>query len=606
MSELAETTQFLAGREPWSLLPPDAVASFARRASGSYVRRGGVILAAGSAPGVMHVIRSGAVEVRDAADGLVTHEEPGACFGQASILEERGSRFTFVALEDTLLWTFGTDVVEELVAVPEIRRFFTESRLADANVRSPEGGPVLQVPVRDMITREPVTILETATVGEAATAMDAQRISAIIVTGTDGGLAGILTDRDLRRVVARDLPASTPLREVMSTTPVTIDGDALALDVLMRLVDRKIHHLPVMVDGHVTGMVTSGDLMRLERSSPLYIVGDISRQNDLAGLVSVVGRVPSLVSRLLRQDAAAFDIAHIVSGTSEALWQRLAQLTEERLGPPPVPYCWVALGSLARREQALGSDQDHAMILSDEALPEHDAYFEELAEELTAALVACGFPRCHGDAMATKWRKPLTGWWRTFSSWLDAPTSEAVLNSSIFFDMRPIHGDATLAAELQRRILATAPASTRFLGHMAGHIGDVDVPIGFLGGFVVEKRGQHRDRLDIKLGGINPIVDIARHHSLRYGLPHVGTRARLTAAGAHLSEVDNLLDAHEFMSYTRLQHQDRQVLRGEAPDNFIAPSRLSEFERRHLRSAFAFVGRAQTALGLAYQTHILR
>lgn len=607
MSELAEVTQFLAAREPWSLMSFAQIESFAKRAVGQYVRRGDVVLAAGQAPLAMFVVRSGAVEIVDASGVLIDHDEQGDCFGQSSILEERPSRFTFTAIEDSLLWSFAPDVVRELVAIPEVKRFFTEARLGDATRHVPEGGPVLQVPVMDMLTRTPITIDAGHTVREAAQVMTANRVSAIIVTGADGALSGILTDRDLRRVVADGVDVGGPLTEVMSTEPFTINSDALALDVLLSLVQHKIHHLPVMEDGKVLGMVTSGDLMRLERSSPLYMVGDLARQHDIPGLVKVMGRIPNLVGRLLRQDASAEDITRIVSRTTEALFQRIAEMGEQELGPPPVPYAWVSLGSLARQEQALGSDQDHAFILGNDALPEHEAYFAELAEYFTAALVQCGFPRCKGEAMATnpQWRTKLDDWQRTFTNWLASPTSEAVLNSSIFFDMRPIHGDHTLYAALQQRVLRAAPSSTRFLGHLAKHANAAEVPVGFLRGFVVEKRGEHRDRLDIKLGGINPIVDVARIYALRWGLPQIGTRARLIAAAEHGAEVENLLDAHEFLSYTRLEHQGRLVGNGEPPDNYINPEDLSDFERRSLRDAFVIVGKAQAALTVAFQTQYI-
>lgn len=606
MSEVAETTQFLAAREPWSLLPVGQVTRLARQATGSYVRRGTVILSLGAPPSMLHLIRSGAVEVRDGDDALVTHEEQGACFGQTSILEGRPSRFNFTAVEDTLLWSFPAEVVEELCRNDEVRRFFTEARLPDAGRQSLDGGPVLQLPVTDLITRSPITIGVDATVGEAAQLMDRERISAVIVTRGDR-LAGILTDRDLRRVVARAVPVNTPLSETMSNTPYTIGADALALDALLSLVEHTIHHLPVMDGETILGMVTSGDLMRLERSSPLYLVGDLARHNDVASLAKVMEGVAPMVGRLLRQDAAAADIGRIVSHATNTLWRRLAGLAEQRLGPPPVPYCWVAFGSLARQEQALASDQDHAIITSDDLGPDDDAYFAELAEWLTAALEVCGFPRCTGDVMATnpRWRGSLSSWAGQFGAWLNSPTSEAVLNSSIFFDLRAVHGEHSLVAELQARVLSAAPRSPRFLGHLARHADDIEVPIGFLRGFVVEKQGSHRDRLDIKLGGITPIVDVARLYALRWGLPQVGTRPRLMAAAEHGVQVHNLLDAHEFLAYTRLQHQGRRVAAGLAPDNFIDPEDLSDFERRHLREAFAIVRRAQTALRITFQTQAM-
>lgn len=605
MSELAEVTGFLGARLPWSLLGAGRVSTFAARAEASYARRGEVVLAAGAVPEAMFVIRSGAMEVREADGQLVTHEEVGACFGQSSILESRGSRFTFVAAEDTLLWSFDADVVRELALIPQVGRFFTDSRLRLAGERKvPEGGPVLQVPVADLIGRDPITIGSTASVRHAAQLMNEHQVSAVLVTREDR-LVGILTDRDLRKVVAHGIPGGAPIRTIMSLSPLTVPPDALALDVLLSLVENGIHHLPVVDGDRLVGMVTSGDLMRLEQASPLFVVGDLARQSDVPGLAQVMRKVPSLVARLLRQDATAADITKIISSTTEALWHRLAELAEDRLGPAPVPYCWVALGSLARHEQALGSDQDHAFILSDEARPEHDEYFAQLASFLTDALEACGFPRCKGGVMATNWRQPLAAWTTTFSGWLASPTAKAVLNSSIFFDLRPIHGDFDLAETLLRRVRGSAGNASRFLGHLAAHANDVEVPLGFWRGLVVEKRGGHRDRLDLKHGGITPIVDVARIYALRWALPHTGTRARLAAAAPHGARVENLLDAHEHLSYLRLRHQGHLLAQGAPPDNHLAPADLSEFERRSLRDALWFVSQAQKALTVTFQTQFI-
>ena len=153
--------------------------------------------------------------------------------------------------------------MQELVSIPEVKSFFTEARLGDATRHVPEGGPVLQVPIRDMITRQPITIDVAHSVREAALIMTEHRISAIIVVRNGDELAGILTDRDLRKVVADGIDFDAPLTEVMSSQPFTIGSDALALDVLLQLVTHKIHHLPVTdEDNHLKGFVSISDLIR--------------------------------------------------------------------------------------------------------------------------------------------------------------------------------------------------------------------------------------------------------------------------------------------------------------------------------------------------------
>lgn len=614
MSELAEIRDFLGAHPPFDALPTDVLDALPRRAKVHYFRRGTIIVNAGARIPHMFVVRSGAVEIVDAAGTLIEQAEVGTCFGQSSIIEDRASRFTFTALEDTLALTFDADVVRELVAsYPPVADFFTQGRIGQAveKLRSSDNGPVLQVAVRDMIGRPPVSIAPDASVQTCAANMDAAKVSAILVIESER-LVGIVTDRDLRRVVATGVPGTTPVRDIMTPNPVTIGPDRFAFEVLLELVNRRVHHLPVVDNGTPIGMVTSGDLMRLEQSSPFYLVGDLNHQRDVPGLVKVMGRLAHLTRRMLDQDASADDITRVISATSDALWRRLITLGTERFGPAPVPFCWVALGSLARNEQSIVSDQDHALVLSDAFVAaEHDAYFAELAEFVTAGLAECGFARCKGEVMATnpRWRQPLTTWWGYYRAWLAEPTSESVLHASIFFDMRPIAGEVALFERLQQAIMAAVPQATRFLGHLAKHASDYQVPIGFFRGFVLDREGEHRDTLDIKAGGINGLVDVARVYALNRGLGHVSTRERLRgalAADALSSETaTNMLDAYEFMSYVRLKHQGRRLAAGHAPDNRINPSELSEFEKRHLRDAFSITSRAQQALALSFQTQFI-
>ena len=152
-----------------------------------------------------------------------------------------------------------------------------------------------------------------------------------------------------------------------------------------------------------------------------------------------------------------------------------------------MPYCWVALGSRARLEQALAADQDNAIIIDNGVQPDQLGWFEQLFRRVTDDLATCGYPRCPGDIMATnpQWRQPLTHWRREFSSWMLKPVPDAVLGASIFFDMRPVHGDPGLHAQLQHHVLAAVPRSLVFLAQMTKHATSNEPPLGFFRGFVL-------------------------------------------------------------------------------------------------------------------------
>ncbi len=612
--ELSETRDFLAHHEPFDALPDAVLDALPARMSVEYFRRGTRLIERGRDNHHLYVLRSGAAEVHDAQGSLVDRGGEGSCFGSITLTQGNPSTFDVTAIEDSLALLLPAEDFHRLCTDhPEVGSFFDAQRAsrmsgAVASLQlSSTGSAILKTRVRDLVGREPVAVTTTATVRDAARTMSEHGVSSLLVMDGER-LAGIITDRDLRtRVLAAGVDPGVVVTEVMTAEPVTGAVDALAFEVLLEMIGRHIHHLPIVdADARPVGIVTTTDLLRLEQANPVYLAGDVAKQADVTGVARVASRLPQVVQALVEQDASADDIGRVVTAVGDAVERRVIALAEADLGPPPVPYCWVALGSRARLEQALAADQDNAIVIDDAMQPEHAAWFEALATRVTADLVTCGYPRCTGDVMATnpRWRQPLARWRQEFSTWLHQPVPDAVLGASIFFDMRPVHGDATLHARLQRHVLAASPGSRVFLAHLAKQATANEPPLGFFRGLVLEKAGDHKDTLDIKRGGIGAVVELARAHALSVGSPAVNTQARIQAAreaGIFGDErADDLRDAFEFISYVRLRHQAAQVRRGEPTDNFVAPGDLSSFDKRHLREAFAIVRAAQSALAHRY------
>ena len=617
--ELAEIRDFLAQHEPWDGLPGAVLDALPSSLAIEYFRRGTRLIARGRDNHHLYVLRSGAVEVHDAQGTLIERSGAGSCHGSITLTTGNPSTFDVTAIEDTLALLVPADLFRVLCAEhPHVDAFFDAQRQHRMRAAVAElqlgdvAGAILRTRVSDMLRREPVSVPRSASIREAAGMMSERRVSSLLVMDGDQ-LAGIVTDRDLRtRVVAAGLDTGLPVTAVMTEDPVTGRDDALAFQVLLEMVGRAIHHLPILAaDGRPVGLVTTTDLLRLERTNPVYLAGDIGKQTTVAGIAGVVERLPRVVEALVGQDATADDIGRVVTSVGDAVEQRLIALAEDELGPPPVPYCWVALGSRARLEQALAADQDTALIIDDAVTPEQAEWFERLATRVVDGLEACGYPRCRGDAMATnpRWRRPLGEWVEEFGRWMRRPEPEALLSASIFFDMRPVHGDLTLHTRLQDFVVTTAPGSAVFLAHLAAHASRNEPPLGFFRNLVLEKHGEHRDTLDIKKGGILGIVELARVHGLAVGSRAVNTIARLEDAreGGALSRelAEDLRDAFEFIGYVRLRHQAAQVRAGTSVDNRVAPDGLSSFEKRHLREAFTIVRGAHQALGQRYPIRYL-
>lgn len=600
--ELAEVRDFLAAHPPFDALPEDSLARLPRRCTMRYARRGTVVLEADTEADGLLVVRSGAVDLTDETGSLVERVGPGGAFGMSTVLEGRPARYRSTAREDTLLLVLPRDDFATLVEQhPAVGTFLGGTHhdrmaraLANLQQASATGVP-LGRSVRDLRDRAPVVADPDLSVREAAAAMSRAGVSSLMLVREDR-LVGILTDRDLRnRVLASGVDPAVPVSEVMTGEPFTLPDNALAFEALLEMVARGIHHLP-LVDPHgrPVGLVSTTDLIRLEESNPIYLAADVARADDLGAVAALARTLPAVLTQLLEAEASATEIGRILTAVGDAVRRRVLDLVERDLSPTPTQWAWLALGSVARDEEGLASDQDHALVVAE---PGHDEWFAELAERASAALVECGWPRCPGEVMATNpsWRTTPQGWSRHFDRWAGDTGPAQVLHAATFYDLRHLAGDPRLTAAVRDAVTV----SPILLGHLTSHALSMRPPLGFFRGFVLDHQGEHRDTLDIKRG-IAPLVQLARIYGLRIGSTALSTRDRLTAAEESgllgSMEAGDLRDALELMSHLRLRHQAGQAQAGALPDNRIAPGDLTERERRHLKDAFGIVRDAQQRL----------
>jgi len=605
MKEIPEIAQFLRGLPGFDNLEDRQLADCAKNIEIAYYRKGDDILMTGSANHHLHIIRSGAVELRNEAGEMMTRLAETDCFGFPSLMNNAPVRNHSVAIEDTLVYHLGAEAFARARrACAEFDTLFIRA-LSDrlTTLVSPQTfRGVSGATVRSLITRDPVSIGCNATIRETAQKMVAERVSAMLVHNGNG-LRGIVTDRDIReRVVAAGLDGNHPVTEIMSESPTALDGDAHAYEAAMVMMQSNIHHLPVIVDGQPIGMVSRSDFMRLETEHPLYLVSDIGKQISVEGVVAACRRLPALIIGQIESDANGDQLGKFITMITDTVTRQLLRIAEAEFGPPPCDYAWVALGSQGRFEQSAKSDQDNALVLSNTATEADDEYFASLAQVVTDGLDACGYVYCPGDVMASnpKWRQPLEQWKGYFKRWITVPQEKALMHANIFFDLRCVAGKAALVDELKKSIRNDARKNEIFLALMAKNAMSFQPPLGFFRQFVLEKSGEHKNTLDLKLHGIMPIVEIARIRSLAAGELRISTRNRLRAAAQakEIGETDaaNLIDALDFIEKLRIEHQSRQLQAGLEPDNHLAPNELSPLVRQNLKSAFSQVRVSQAAL----------
>jgi len=613
--ELLEIRDHLNRFPPFDALPEETLDSIAGQVEVAYFKAGTDILLYGADIHELHYVRSGAVEIYRRHGELYNRLSEGDIFGQAGLLRSNKVRFPARAIEDSLIYFIPAPLFAQLCEQYDHFADFVEaegqSRLKSAVESQGKASDLMQIKVRTLISRQPVCASRDTPVQQAAQLMTEQSVSSLVIldSGEAGAsMVGILTDRDLRtRVLAVGLDSATPVSQVMSPNPITIQADDSVFEAMLSMLRHNIHYLPVIQRRRPVGMINLSDIIRYESQSSLYLVNSIFNQPDVAGLQGLLPDLRGTFVRMANEQATAHMIGSAMAGIGRAFTQRLLELAEQKLGPPPVPYCFLAAGSMARDEQLVVTDQDNALILDDRFDPAlHDAYFAELAKFVSDGLASCGYTYCKGGIMASnrQWRQPLKVWRDYFSQWIDKPNPQTLLNSSIFFDLDGVHGEIDLAENLKELLAEKASNSPAFLAAMARNALNRTPPLGFFRTFVMETDGQQKHIINLKGRGTAPLTDLIRVHALACGSKAQNSLERLDAiAKTKLLQpeaISQLRYALEFLSMVRIRHQANAVAEGREPGNYIEPEKVSASDRHNLKEAFQVLSNAQKFLRFRY------
>ncbi|MFM7335643.1 MAG: DUF294 nucleotidyltransferase-like domain-containing protein [Tabrizicola sp.] len=590
---------FLETVHPYDSLPRDEMARVAVSFSRRHYDDGAVIYSAGEPLTGIFLILDGSVEVLEPSGGLVSLLGPRNSFGERGLMRDGIAVTTARATEGAEILMLPQAEFQRLIATyPAFERFFhrgrgQDNRQADISTRKVGG----------LLARAPIAVAPDTTIRKAAEQMRDAHVSCLAVVAEER-LVGIVTARDFtNKVLAGGLDPATPVSAVMAQDPLTLTPDSLGSDVLNRMLEHRIGHLPVVDDGKLVGMITQTDLVRFQAVSSALLVRDAATAQTVAELAENTSRIPRLLVQLVGGGSAHEVVTRLITDIADTVTRRLLAMAEAELGPAPVPYLWLACGSQGRQEQTGVSDQDNCLMIDDAATEVDMAYFAKLAKIVSDGLNACGYVYCPGDMMATnpQWCQPVRVWREYFRRWVATPDPMAQMLASVMFDLRPIGGTASLYTTLQAEVLDMAAKNSIFVAHMISNSLKHHPPLGLLRGFATIRSGEHKNHIDLKMNGVVPVVDLGRVYALIGEQPAVNTRARLEAAVEagviSASGGRDLIEAYDLIAQSRLEHQARRVKGGEKPDNFIAPSELSDFERSHLRDAFVVVRTMQSAVG---------
>jgi CBS domain-containing protein len=299
------------------------------------------------------------------------------------------------------------------------------------------------------------------------------------------------------------------------------------------------------------------------------------------------------------------DLGRVLSLAHDAVVTRLIDFLLRRHGAAPLPWAWLDMGSAARREFTLASDQDNALAyarpapgteLTREAA---DAYFERLGQDVNDGLERCGIGIDNNGVMARnpRWRMSKPDWLRTFDECLTQPDESHLVRATVAFDFRPAAGGLPVVSDLTARI-RTAREHPQFMRLLARSASGFPVALGFRGQLSTDDDGH----LDLKKGAIIPVVNLVRYHALAAGVTISPTLDRIEAiaiAGRlEDSEARAIGEAFEVIAQVRFEHHAQLISDGRPADNLIDPGSMTPIARTELREALQVVKRAQKRLAI--------
>jgi CBS domain-containing protein len=461
-------------------------------------------------------------------------------------------------------------------------------------------------PLGGLVRRAPVCCAPQQTLAEVAALMRREGVGSVVVVDAGRRPLGILTSRDMVRVVAEDL-AGRPVADAMSRDPVALPAHAFAYEAALAMAAHRIRHVLVLDEGRLAGVVSERDLFALERLGLAELTRELRLSDSVEKLGALAADIRRLSARLVEQGVAAEPLTRFVSVLNDRLSQRILEVVRRRHELSGIRWCWLAFGSEGRFEQTLATDQDNGLVFAAHAGVEAtDARGRLLpfAREVNEVLAVCGFPLCKGNVMASNpdLCLSLEEWRRRMAGWIEAPAPKALLDAAIFFDFRGLHGDAELASDLRDWVLARAKRSPTFLRALAEAALEARPALGRFGGFVTDDAAGTPGSINLKLQAARIFVDAARVLALARGLAQTSTAERLRAAlGAQSPECASALRAFFLVQELRLEAQLASVGGPAEHANRIVPERLDRVRRAALREALLIAGELQQRLALDFQ-----
>ena len=329
------------------------------------------------------------------------------------------------------------------------------------------------------------------------------------------------------------------------------------------------------------------------------ITDQIKKSEDMSNIVKALNKMPLLVRDMLEEGTNADHLRRMIGTAYDAAIKHFIKFSINDLGPPPASFSFISLGSNARHEMTMFSDQDSAILFSDvERSKLHDIrrYFLTLANQVCKKLDQAGYPYCPGDFLAVnpKWCLAFSEWKHNFKTWITTATPESILDINVFFDLHNAHGDQALFEKLHSYIREQTQQNPLFFQHYARNCLLYRPPLNLFGQI------QTKDKLVSLKKCLQPIELFARLYALKYDVRATNTIERLNAlVKKNIITEDScreIIYIFDYIWHLRFQNQVFQYGDLRKVNNKLNLNHLMEIERENLKNILHKIRSFQTML----------
>ncbi|PWE21344.1 cyclic nucleotide-binding protein [Aliarcobacter skirrowii] len=602
---MQEQKKFISNIHPFNNLNTFELEDLVEELDIVYFKANSIVQAQDSNPEFLYFVLKGLIqEIND--DEVLSVYSKGEIFDSVSLIKNH-SKNSFVAIEESICYALKKERFMELLSSnQQLENYFFQS-ISDKlnnnilNEKNKDMANIMIAKVKDAKVHKAVVVDTNKTIYEAATIIKQEKIPTLLLKDEDGEMY-IVTDSDFRqKVILNRMDYDDLVVRIASKGLIYINEDDFLFNAQLQMAKHGLKRVVVKNDhDEIVGILDQISLSSFFATNTFAVSNQIINAETLEELKEASHSFIKIIKSLNAKGVKIEFISKLINQLNKKLLDKLYKLLapKELIGKS----CLVVMGSEGRAEQILRTDQDNALIISDDCSISEEK-LREFTHLFTETLVDFGFPRCEGNIMVSNpyWCRSQSDFKELIYEWVNNPSGDNFMNIAIFYDALCVSGDIEIIKELKNYLFKISSNSQSFYTNFARVINSFDVPLGFFDGFVFNSKDEkHKDEIDIKRGGIFIIVQGIRSLSIQNRVLNTNTIKRINSL-KELKVLDDesakeLIMAFNILNSLKLKASLEKLDKKEKIDNFVNPNRLTIMEKDLLKESFKIVNRLKKRL----------